>query len=169
MNTFYSILKIAPNPSSGDSLSIGLLVRDKEKFWLRFSDKKKKIAKTLLNENAEIVDFIIKQINQKITAVNKELNKSPDSLFGISDLLNLEYFNYLGNYSNGLLQFNPPINIDDEINTATFSKLFSILIDREEVNQQKDNYIIEQEFNKRIEKKLIKKVENNLSQGLTKD
>ena len=48
METFYTIIKIAPNPISGDNLSIGLLLRNSERFWLHFSDEKKAVAKRLL-------------------------------------------------------------------------------------------------------------------------
>ena len=70
METYYSIVKIAPNPSAGDSLSIGLLLRDLSGFRLHFSENKKKAAKHLLYENGDVVDFLVKQVEHKIKEIN---------------------------------------------------------------------------------------------------
>ena len=61
MKTFYTIIKIAPNTLAGDTLSIGLLLHNGDKYWLQFSEEKKAVAKKLLDSKAEIVDFVVKQ------------------------------------------------------------------------------------------------------------
>ena len=130
MQTFYTIIKIAPNTMTDDCLSIGLLVCDGSKYWLQFSEERKNTSKRLMDENADAVDFIVKQISLHIQKLNKEIIKSNTELFPLNSLLNSEYFSYLNNYSNGLLRFSKPSFLNDVINEEKFLKLFALLIDK---------------------------------------
>lgn len=162
METYYSIVKIAPNPSAGDSLSIGLLLRDLSGFRLHFSENKKKAAKHLLYENGDVVDFLVKQVEHKIKEINKDLKKHKNELFSIPTLINSDYFSYLHNYSNGILQFSKPAMLDDEVNTEKFMKLFEILVDKLPLEENKSIEIKEQKFIRTIERKLISRVKDQV-------
>ena len=124
MQTFYSIIKIAPNTMTDDCLSIGLLVCDGSKYWLQFSEDRKNASKRLMDDNAESVDFIVKQITLHIQKLNKDIAKSKKELFPLNTLLTSEYFTYLNNYSNGLLRFSKPSFLNDVINQDNFLKLY---------------------------------------------
>ena len=109
MKTFYSIIKISPNTMTDDSLSIGLLLCDGQKYWLEFSNEKINVTKNLIGENAVAVDFVVRQLNSFIEQANKNLS-SPESEIGKLDreldiFLNSAYLNNLNNSSNGLLRF----------------------------------------------------------------
>jgi len=162
METYYTIVKIAPSPSADDSLSIGLLLRDHSGFRFLFSDNKKKAAKNLLYENGAVVDFLIKQIEQKIREINNELKRSSNELFGIPSLITSEYFSYLNNYSNGILQFSKPLLLNDQVSEEKFIKLFEILVDKLPIDNTKSVIRQEVKFIRTIEKKLISRVKDRV-------
>lgn len=148
-----------------DSLSIGLLLYDGQKYWLRFSEERKTVAKNLIGENAATVDFVVKQLNSYVEITNKEVSKSKNELFELNIqldiLLNSEYLNYLNNYSNGLLRFSKPNLLDDNINEEKFEKLFEILIGKkvEKAIITKKSY---KNFNQLIRKNLIERVQDKI-------
>lgn len=162
MQTFYTIIKIAPNTMTDDTLSIGLLVCDSQKYWLQFSEERKSAAKRIMDENSEAVDFVVKQISLYIQKLNKEIAKSNNELFPLSNLLQSEYFNYLNNYSNGLLRFSKPSLLDDTVTEEKFLKLFALLIDKNIEREPKTKDIFNEVFYTTINKKLIKRVEKKI-------
>jgi hypothetical protein len=162
MQTFYTIIKIAPNTMTDDCLSIGLLVCDGSKYWLQFSEERKNSSKRLMDENADAVDFIVKQITLQIQKLNKEIIKSNSELFPLNSLLNSDYFSYLNNYSNGLLRFSKPSFLNDVINEEKFLKLFAILIDKNIEREPKVKDTANDKFYAAINKNLIKKVEKKI-------
>lgn len=162
METYYSIVKIAPNPSAGDSLSVGLILRNRSGFRFHFSDRKTKAAKQLLYENGEAVDFIVKQIAQTIKEINKELPKHSE-LFSAPSLITSDYFSYLNNYCNGILQFGKPaMLLDDEVSQEKFMKLFEVLVDKEPIEESRSIEAKEKKFIRTIERKLINRVKDKV-------
>lgn len=113
-----------------DNLSIGLLLCDGSKYWLQFSEERINAAKRLIAENADTVDFIVKQISLHIQKLNAEITKPKTGLLPLNSLLNSDYFNYLSNNSNGFLRFSQAFFLNDVIDDAKFSKLFALLIDK---------------------------------------
>jgi hypothetical protein len=163
METYYSIIKIAPNPSAGDSLAIGLLLRDRNGFRIHFSDNRKKAVKHLLYQNSEVVEFIAKQIEQRVKELNAELHEHRGEMFSIASLIKSQYFTYLNKYSNGILQFSMPGLINDnDITETKFFKLFELLIDKLPADEQKSNVPSEERFLNIVKKKLITRVENRV-------
>lgn len=130
MKTFYTLIKIAPNTMTDDNLSIGLMLFDGNKYWLQFSEERINAAKCLIAENADTVDFIVKQISLHIQKLNAVITKPKIGFLPLNSLLNSDYFNYLSNYSNGLLRFSQAFFLNDVIDEAKFSKLFALLIDK---------------------------------------
>jgi len=66
MKTYYSIISIVPNELVGDSISIGMIMSDDEKFFIKFASNKIRLAKHLLKENYHILDFFISKIENTI-------------------------------------------------------------------------------------------------------
>ena len=162
MQTFYTIIKIAPNTMTDDCLSIGLLVCDGSKYWLRFSEERKNASKRLIDENSDAVDFVVKQITSHIQNLNKEIIKSNSEFFHLNSLLDSTYFSYLNNYSNGLLRFSKPSFLNDVINKENFSKLYALLIDKNVERETKIKDTKNEKFYASINNNLIKKVENRI-------
>ena len=128
METFYTIIKIAPNTVVGDSISIGLLACQSNKYIIRFSERKKNISKNLLHANPESIDFIINKITQHI---NKQNSTNSNGVIEMRNtkIINPSYFDYLNSYCTGLLQFSKPSFLNDTLSAEKFEKLFSLLID----------------------------------------
>lgn len=166
MKTFYTIIKIAPNPLAGDTLSIGLLLHDGERFRLHFSDERKTLAKCLLDTKADTVDFIVKQIQQKIDEVNAENENSKKTLFHLESILTSEKFTHISNYSNGVLRFSEPLFLNDTINDEKFIKLFQLLIDKNYQKEKPEADVKGIKFRSIIERKLIKRVRDKVHTNL---
>lgn len=145
-----------------DCLSVGLLVCDGSKYWLRFSEARKSTLKHLMDENADVVDFIIKQITLHVQSLSNKINKSDNNLFPLNSLLNSEFFNYLNKYSNGLLRFSKPSFLNDVISKEKFLKLFSLLIDKNIEREPKLKSTLNEKFYATINKNLIEKVERKI-------
>lgn len=167
MQTFYSIIKLAPNTSSGDSISVGLLLCHNNKYFLRFSHHKINVVRKLIDDNTDVIDFIVKQISQHIDSLNKESVKSEGELFPIKTLLTSEYFHYLNVYCNGILQFSKPSLINDDITDEKFLKLFKLYVDSFVESESKIKVNPNEKFLKVINKKLIKRVENKIHTNCT--
>lgn len=166
METFYTIIKIASNTIAGDSLSIGLLLRDGNHFWLHFSPEKKTIARQLLGSKGDIVDFTVKQIQQKVDEANETLKSEQNSLFGITQLLTSDRFNHLSTYSNGVIRFTEPAYLNDTITDEKFVKLFQLLIDKTYQKEKQEVDPKETKFKATVERKLIKRVQNKVHTNL---
>lgn len=166
MKTFYSLIKISPNPISGDSISIGLLVRDSSKFWLHFSDEKKLLAKRLLEKKADVVDFIIKQLTQKVSLANKEISNPQTSFFDLHDFINSEKALHMSVYFNGIVRFSQPSFLNDTINNVKFEKLFQLLIDKTFYKEKPADDLTDLKFQRKITDKLINRVVNKVHTDL---
>jgi hypothetical protein len=162
MQTFYSVIKIAPNTITDDSLSIGLLAWNGNEFLFQFSEERKNGIKRFIGSNNGVIDFVVKQLSEYVNRLNKELENNQTSVFQFDSILNSEYFNYLNTYSNGLLRFSKPNLINDKIDNNSFSKLFSLLVDSslDKKTVLKDDY--EVKFNSTIKSKLINVLSNKI-------
>jgi hypothetical protein len=162
MNTFYSLIKIAPNPASGDNITIGIIVSDASGFRYRFSKSRIGIVKKLIGDTNGILAYIEKQISAKIDSENKSFFN--DRLDTISRLTE-SYFNYLNNYCNGILQFSKPGKIFDSLNDEKFEKLYKLLVDKEgdeisALQSDKNNRI--SAFFSKVETRLIDRVSDKI-------
>lgn len=167
MESYYTIIKIAPNALADDTLSIGLLLHDGKQFWIQFSEEKKAIAKKLLGSNPDAIDYISRQITDKVVDINREVSSNQPSFFSLNSFINSDYFNYLSNYSNGLLRFSNSIFLNDSIDKNKFQNLFKLLVDKnfsEDIQVSDDSDIV---FKSRIENRLIKKVVGKVHTNLT--
>lgn len=163
MKNFYSIIKLSPNIATQDSVAIGILLFDGQKLRSFFSEKKKRIASNLIDDKHLNLNFIVSQIIEKCNSIN--LDKEKLKLFYRFDRLSeMSYFDYLSNYSNGLLQFSKPKLIFDKIDDNSYEKLINFLF-KEPVYSHKvlSNLSPAITFSKDvIEKNLISKVNKNV-------
>lgn len=165
MKTFYSLIKIVPNEMSGDSLTIGIILSSPDGVRLKISKTKKVFAKSIVNIDGSLIDFIEREITTKIKEQNKVLSSSRNSLFEASTFLSSEYFQYLANYSNGLLKFTQPSIIADNVDDSKFLKLFSLFVDNSvEPVTKKDDSIkkYEKAFYNKVNINLIEKVKGKV-------
>lgn len=162
MKQFYSIVKLSPNVVTQDSVAIGIILYDSSKFWHFFSTKKKNIVAKLLNNKATNISTLIKQIELKCNEINEE--KTGTNLIGIENkLTNSNYFDYLKNYANGLLQFSNPTPYFGAMDEDKFNQLVNTLFNEEIKTHRLETVelptLISTEI---IERKLINKVKDKV-------
>lgn len=161
MNSFYNILKIARDTSSNDSVSIGLLVYSNEKFFLQFSAKKIRIAKSLISDNSDIIDFFQSQMTSRINSLNEAFRLDESKLFPEKNIYSASYFDYLNRYSNNLVQFSKSYPLSKTLNQNDFEQLFNLLIgdDFQSTFQEVTKW---QEFEYRVKNKLLDQVKDKV-------
>lgn len=165
MKTFYSLIKIVPNELSGDSLTIGIILSTPTCIHVKISKTKKGFAKSLVNIDGSLIDFIEREITSKIKEQNKILNSSKNSLIEASIFLTSDFFQYLASYSNGLLKFTPPSIIADNVDDSKFLKLFHLFVDNfpgETIKNDNSNKKYENEFKAKVKSNLIDKVKDRV-------
>lgn len=161
MNSFYIILKIAGDASSNDSVSIGLLAFSNNNYYLQFSKKKIGIAKNLMSDSSDVIDFIQNQIESRIESLNKAIKSDASKLFPEKNIYSESYFDYLNRYSNNLIQFSKPYPLSKELSKDNFERLFHLLIgdDYKNSNQEQSKW---KEFEYRVKNKLIDHVQDKV-------
>lgn len=158
MKFYYSILKISPNTSSGDAISIGLLAFDSERAIVCFSESRKSLAKKLVNPN--LIDFFCKQIQTKVKEVNKSHKNDLKSLFKNDFVFETTYIDYLSNYSNGLIQVSKSNVFLSKLNDSNFEILFETVIEKIEIKPAHKTKSIN--FVKVVQDKLINRVKDKV-------
>ncbi len=166
MKTFYTIIKIASNTLAGDTLSIGLMLYNGDKFWLQFSDERKAVAKKLLDTNADIVDFASKQLQNKVDEMNKYIADAFTGFFEADNILGIPEFKHISNYSNGVLRFSEPAFLNDTVTNEKFQKLFFLLVDKSSAKAEKLQDTKDAAFRLKIQTNLIKRVEHKVHTNL---
>lgn len=171
MKSFYSLIKIAPNEMSGDSLTIGIILSNQNVLKVKFSKAKKQISKSILSSSASFVDFVEKEIQIKVREQNKLALESKGELFDFQPHLDANYFNYLSKYSNGLLKFSSPTLIAESIDDSMFEKLFRLLVDSTISDEKERNETkkIERIFYEKVDTRLISKVKDTVHINQTFD
>ncbi|MBK7127799.1 MAG: hypothetical protein IPH66_00335 [Crocinitomicaceae bacterium] len=158
MKFYYSILKISPNTSSGDSFSIGLLAFDKNEAVIHFSENRKLLAKKLVEPS--LIDFFCKQLVQKVNELNKIHQRDLKTLFKKEYVFDESYLDYLSNYSSGLLQLSKSNVFKGLMNEDNLTFLFESLIEKTKIKKQthkKKSAIMEI-----VEEKLIERVKDKV-------
>lgn len=158
-------MKIVPNEMSGDSLTIGIILASPDGLRFKISSKKVSLAKSLVSIDGSLLDFIEREITAKVQEQNKILLSSKNSLFEASTFLTDTYFQYLANYSNGLLKFTQPSIIADHVTESKFLKLYSLFVDGStepitKKDESKKTY--EKIFYSNINTNLIEKVKDKV-------
>jgi hypothetical protein len=160
MNSFYSIIKIARGQTSHDSIAIGLIAFLDSRYEILFSDRKIKIARNLVGDDSDLIDFFETQLIRWIASLNKSINDSASLIFP-GKTIDENYFDYLNRYSNNLIQFSKPITLGNPIDASGFKKLFSLLIDNE-IKTHLEKQIDYEDFTERIRIKLIEEVKEKV-------
>lgn len=169
MKSFYSLIKISPNSLSDDKLTVGIILFDGNHYKEKFSVAKTNLAKSLVDINKDLIDFVIKEIKNKIKETNALIKQSKDDLFGY-DVIDSEYFKYLNSYSNGIFKFSKPNYIAGAVNDSSFKKLYHLFVDSKEKNEKSNEIVIlEKEFYKRVNHNLIKRVEGKIHTNIILD
>lgn len=140
MAAFYSILSVLIRPELQEKISLGLLLFDSDRIFFNYSKNKLIASKSLLNDDSyRLLIDSIKNIKSKAISENDLLGSKSSIQLTIHDemLLNsfsASYISYLSKYSNNILSFTEPKEINLEVSDDIFKKLFSKFIDAREID-----------------------------------
>lgn len=158
MKQFYSYIKVSPNPALGDSIAIGILLYDGSRFRHYISESKKKRSQKLFPSGLNL-DLALKGVISKSNEISQD--RSKNQLFYDSDKYsNYKYFEYLSDYSNGILQFSKPNMISGEMNDSRFRKFALSLFNDEEMLDGKSYY--DHAYSPKVERKLISRIRDRV-------
>lgn len=125
MKAFISAVYLTPNPFSQEKICIGLIAVNSEgRVFFEKSEHKIKLANKFLKEDiSSSIGNTLKLIGQKA----EEANQASGKLF-TQHLFNQDYFTYLSQYSQGLLQFMEPKPFAGLIGQTKFNSLFESFV-----------------------------------------
>ena len=129
MKSHYSILSAVVRPEIQEKISIGLLLVSADELFFSFSKNKISILKSLLDPS--LYKFLNETIRQIDLAVSSE-NSKKETLFANNDhsmQFSESYLSYMNRYSNNLINFSSPVQIDLPANVSLCNFLFKKYID----------------------------------------
>lgn len=139
MKTFLSILSVKTNSFSDEKIVIGLLAVSANHVHFGFSKSKVKLLNKFSKDEkiSYFVTSLLSQIKSTVTGTNDKLSKFQESLIGNKSIFSEEYFKYLNNYNNGLLNFSEPIDVNYDFSESDFSKYFKNFVGEAYISSKK--------------------------------
>ena len=161
MNSFYTLIKISTNPTAGDQITVGLLLKTENRFYLKFSDRRISASLRLRDEEDRFFTFFKNQLENRIEVFNSELTKNGAELFLPETFLTSDFFSHLKVSSNNLIQFSEPSIISGDFTEEQFNKLYELFVEKASpaITHERNR---EEKLYKNVEQKLIRKVENKV-------
>jgi len=129
MKSHYSILSAVVRPEIQEKISIGLLLVSDGELFFSFSKNKIHIVRTLIDSS--LYNFLNETVRQIDSAVTLE-NSKKETLFADEDKgmqFSMGYLSYMNRYSNNLINFSAPVEIDLPANAELYNFLFGKYID----------------------------------------
>lgn len=161
MKTFYSIIYVTLNATLNERVSIGLLMSNSYEHYFNYSGEKLLPFKSILDaERYSIVKSYLKSLEKEISLSRENIDEFVEKRDFEHDWLNENYIRYLSKYSNNIIQFSPPKNIDIELNSSNYRRIFEKYIFHyfEQVNR-----INEMDIYSRVKVELFPKIEKRVN------
>ncbi len=162
MNSYYSLIKISPNPSAGDLITIGLLLKSENKVFLKFSENKIRIAQRLLGLEENLISFFKKKLESNVDLLNEDLRNKTNKLFDFTSIINSEYLSHLSNISNNLIQFSDPSFIATAFDEKQFLKFYCNMVDNSEEDLEITLSFVNNKLDRNVKEKIITRLENRV-------
>ena len=135
MNTlpFYTLLRVVPNPASGEAVVVGLVLFDGIGYTIRVSPRKLNLAIKLVPHAETTIRFAVRKLENRVTqdtAVRRAAlgaDRLPDS----AQVITQDNWNYLNRYMNGLVQVDKPEAVmlfEDDNPQKVFEQLYESLV-----------------------------------------
>lgn len=137
MKSHYSILSAVVRPEVQEKITIGLLLVSANGLYFLCSKNKLSVVRSLIDKS--LYKFLSESIRQIEQSIYKETsNKGTIFIESPHDIQFSEgYLSYLNRYSNNLINFSAPFQIDREADQQLFGFLFSKYIDATEMPQKR--------------------------------
>jgi hypothetical protein len=129
MKSHYTILSAVVRPEIQEKISIGLLLVSADEIFFSFSKNKISAVRTLIDPS--LYKYLNETIRQIDSAVSSE-NLKKESLFanqGHNIQFSSSYLSYMNKYSNNLINFSQPVEIDLSTTNDLYDFLFKKYID----------------------------------------
>lgn len=148
MKSHYSILSALVRPEIQEKISIGLLLVSANEVFFQFSKIKLSAVRTLIDPS--LYKYLNETIRQIDAAALNE-NSAKDTLFAGADKniqFSQSYLAYMNNYSNNLIHFSAPVEIELPEDENLFNLLFNKYVDATVLIQKKTKSVerIKEEF-----------------------
>lgn len=151
MKSYYSLIRYFNNSLSKENIVIGLIAISNTNVFYRFSESKMKLISKFSDNRDDLLNYNVKKLREYL-----DVNIN-DKLFISENTLNLkEYIDRLSIYSNGLLQFDKPVELNIDINEAFFNKFYDKYIGEFRSNTR----------NKKVDPIFVNRVANKFSKPL---
>ncbi len=162
MRTFYSILYTPIRPVIKEQVSVGLMLINESDIIFKYSlDKITFLNKLIPHEAVSFLKTYLKNIDNSVKKFYKD--KISEQLLPIkpsdSRIFQYDYYNYLNKYSNNLITFSKPIDIDIELNQSNFNILYEKYIDY----LSSSDVEVKPSKTEIAKKRLYPKIENNVN------
>lgn len=164
MKTFFSIIYLPLNSNLQEKISIGLVMSNGEKSIFKISNPKLHVIKGLISSNRFSIlknyfNNIMNEVEPKVDEFRLNI-KSDIS----NNWFNESYFSYLNRYSNNLVIYSEPRNIDMDVSLESFKAIFNKYVFEydEEINIIKNEDILS-----KVKSKLFTKIEDRVNLNVT--
>lgn len=153
MKSYYSLIRYFNNSLSKENIVIGLIAISTTNVFYRFSESKIKLISKFSDHRDDLLHYNVKKLRDYLDVNVK------DKLFVKENSYNLkEYIDRLSIYSNGLIQFDKPVELNMDVNEAFFNKFYDKYIGEFKSNAR--NKKVDQVFVQRVENKFRKPLEH---------
>lgn len=160
---FFTLLRVMPNPASGEAVVVGLVLFDGERYWHEVSARKLKLAFLLARRAEATLQYAVRQLVARLegdTEVRRAataVGETPNELL----LLSRANWEYLSRYSNGILRIDAPAAaalFPEDNPEDLFRVLFSTLVDStDQAKRSRQRVLVSQPV-----KQLIQRVERQV-------
>ncbi|MBG6129169.1 hypothetical protein IWQ47_000139 [Aquimarina sp. EL_43] len=125
MRTFFSIVYLTINPSLKEKIGIGMIMSNGKDIKFKFSDTKLGIIKQLIpSQNYSFLKSYFKNLNNDLNDEVVQNNLIEFKKENAHSWVNEKYFSYLHRYSNNIVKFSEPKEIDIAFDEVTFQSLY---------------------------------------------
>jgi len=153
MKSYYSLIRYFNNSLSKENIVIGLIAISTTNVFYRFSESKIKLISKFSDHRDDLLNYNVKKIKDYL-----DINVK-DKLFVKENSYNLKlYIDRLSIYSNGLIQFDKPVELNMDVNEAFFNTFYDKYIGEFKSNAR--NKKVDQVFVQRVENKFSKPLEH---------
>lgn len=137
MKSHYSILSAVVRPEVQEKITIGLLLVSTNGLFFLCSKNKLSVVRSLIDKS--LYKYLSDSIRQIEQAIDKETSKKGTIFIDSPHDIQFSegYLSYLNRYSNNLINFSAPFQIDREANQELFGFLFSKYVDATEIPQKR--------------------------------
>lgn len=141
LQPFYTLLRVVPNPASGEAVVVGLVLFDGERHFMRVSVRKLRLAVMLANHAEASIRFAVRQLEARVeqdTAARRQAlveNTAPEA----GPLVRRADWDYLSRYMNGMVRVDAPQHVmlfEGEEPLTVFNQLYENLVAANEMAKQ---------------------------------